>query len=384
MSFALCCGSEKNSGNANSSDSLPSVAELKAMDVAEACPIITSKMVECKTDIVRTVRVFLTAQGQVKSAIRAGHTFEKSLAKPPETLCADKNAEKETTVAIECVQSDCEKFAECLVKVKQGVGRAKGENVPRCEDGDIAYEASKENERAIWCVHNDGVPHGPWQVWEGHKKRIDGMYKEGRKDGEWTFHQGDRTETQRYVDGEHIRDESNNVKDPDDLVVANAIDGTPTSTNDKRAEATDLYRLSPRPIDAGSPANSQVIPTSVIKLGPIVALNKSDTVVDELAKRIEAKYFNGIKRCHQRALKTNPKLSGQLTITMKVSWTGRVTDAAVSGFEPSVDACVRAQAQRWRFASPKLEGKPVEAKFRVPLSMTIKKQESPTLIPNSH
>ncbi|MBL4635441.1 MAG: energy transducer TonB [Kofleriaceae bacterium] len=283
------------------------------------------------------------------------------MAKSPEALCADKNAEKETTVAIECFQSDCENFAECLVKVEQSVSRATGKNVPRCETGDIAYEASNEGMRTIWCVHDDGVPHGPWHVWEEDKKRVDGMYKEGKQDGSWSFYHDDRTETQRYVNGEYIRNESN--------------DAMPAaSTNDKPAQANDLSRLSLRPPDAGSPPSSQVIPTTILELGPIQALDKSDTALDAMAKRIQAKYFPGIKRCHQRALKTDPKLSGQITIGMTVGMTGRVTDAAVSGFEPTVDACVRSQAQRWRFAAPKYDGKPVAAKFRVPLTMALQGQ----------
>ncbi len=103
------------------------------------------------------------------------------------------------------------------------------------------------------------------------------------------------------------------------------------------------------------------------KVGKAVDLSLSDLDPNAVAKRIRGKYLAGIKRCHQRALKIDPRAQGKVTIRFTVGPTGRVTKASVKGFDPTVDACIKGQAAKWRFSAPKDEGKPTSADFSIPL-----------------
>ena len=106
---------------------------------------------------------------------------------------------------------------------------------------------------------------------------------------------------------------------------------------------------------------------SKVKLEATQDLSLSDLDPDSVARRIRGKYLAGIKRCHQRVLKVDPQAQGRVTIRFTVGPTGRVTKAKVKGFDPTVDACIQGQAKKWRFSTPKDEGKPTSADFEVPL-----------------
>lgn len=106
---------------------------------------------------------------------------------------------------------------------------------------------------------------------------------------------------------------------------------------------------------------------SRIKLGGAEDLSISDLDPNAVVKRIRGKYLAGIKRCHQRVLKIDPRAQGKVTIRFTVGPTGRVTKASVKGFDPTVDACIKGQASKWRFSAPKDDGKPTSADFEVPL-----------------
>jgi hypothetical protein len=90
----------------------------------------------------------------------------------------------------------------------------------------------------------------------------------------------------------------------------------------------------------------------------------------QLAKtlaRVRAKYMAGIKRCHQRVLRVDPRSQGQVTIAITVGPTGRVAKATVRGFDPTVDSCIKSQATKWRFEAPKKDGKPTSVDYEIPL-----------------
>ncbi len=106
---------------------------------------------------------------------------------------------------------------------------------------------------------------------------------------------------------------------------------------------------------------------SLTKFGRAEDLSLSDLDPNAVVKRIRGKYLAGIKRCHQRVLKVDPKAQGKVTIRFTVGPTGRVTKANVKGFDPTVDACIKGQAAKWRFSAPKDDGKPTSADFEVPL-----------------
>ena len=86
-----------------------------------------------------------------------------------------------------------------------------------------------------------------------------------------------------------------------------------------------------------------------------------------MASTIRRRYLKGIKRCHEDALKVDPKSGGRVDIEITVGKLGKVVSATVDGFDPSVDACIKRLALKWRFAVPKDEdGKPSEATFAMP------------------
>ncbi|MBL4637464.1 MAG: energy transducer TonB [Kofleriaceae bacterium] len=116
----------------------------------------------------------------------------------------------------------------------------------------------------------------------------------------------------------------------------------------------------------GGPKQEEKI-VSKLKLGRADDLSLSDLDPNAVAKRIRGKYLSGIKRCHQRALKIDPRAQGKVTIRFTVGPTGRVTRATVKGFSATVDACIKGQASKWRFSAPKDEGKPTSADFSIPL-----------------
>ncbi len=106
---------------------------------------------------------------------------------------------------------------------------------------------------------------------------------------------------------------------------------------------------------------------SRVKLGSADDLSISDLDPNAVVKRIRGKYLAGIKRCHSKVLKVDPKAQGRVTIRFTVGPTGRVTKAKVKGFDPTVDSCINALASKWRFSAPKDNGKPTSADFEVPL-----------------
>lgn len=106
---------------------------------------------------------------------------------------------------------------------------------------------------------------------------------------------------------------------------------------------------------------------SRVKLAAVEDLSLSDLDPGAVSKRIRGKYLLGIKRCHSRVLKIDPQAQGRVTISFTVGPTGRVTKARVKGFDPTVDACIKGQAAKWRFSAPKDDGKPTSADFEVPL-----------------
>ncbi len=120
----------------------------------------------------------------------------------------------------------------------------------------------------------------------------------------------------------------------------------------------------------GGPAGGgpkKEVKVSRVKLGSADDLSISDLDPNAVVKRIRGKYLAGIKRCHSKVLKIDPKAQGKVTIRFTVGPTGKVTKAKVKGFDPTVDSCIRSLASKWRFSAPKDEGKPTSASFEVPL-----------------
>jgi outer membrane biosynthesis protein TonB len=103
-------------------------------------------------------------------------------------------------------------------------------------------------------------------------------------------------------------------------------------------------------------------------LDPVDALDETTLDPSEVAKRIQTRYILGIKRCHQNALKRDPKASGRVELEFTVGPSGQVTKAEVKGFDPEVDSCIKGLTRTWRFGVPKDDsGAATTASFVIPL-----------------
>ncbi|MEL6178952.1 MAG: AgmX/PglI C-terminal domain-containing protein [Myxococcota bacterium] len=64
----------------------------------------------------------------------------------------------------------------------------------------------------------------------------------------------------------------------------------------------------------------------------------------------------GVRYCYEKALQTNPTLSGKVIVNWTVNMSGGVMKAFVSSStlgNPGVESCITRVVQRWRFAPPK-------------------------------
>lgn len=100
---------------------------------------------------------------------------------------------------------------------------------------------------------------------------------------------------------------------------------------------------------------------SRVKVGGAVGLDDSGDPA-AVARRIRSRYLAGIKRCHQRVLKQDPKAGGKVTIRFTLGPTGNVTKSSVKAFDPTVGACIKSLTKKWRFGKQK--GNP---QFAIPL-----------------
>jgi len=90
---------------------------------------------------------------------------------------------------------------------------------------------------------------------------------------------------------------------------------------------------------------------------------------DAVARRIRSRYLAGIQRCHERALKRDPKIGGRIDLQFTVSIAGKVTGAKIkSGFDSEVEECIKGLTKTWSFPAPKDDsGHPTSATFVIPL-----------------
>jgi hypothetical protein len=104
---------------------------------------------------------------------------------------------------------------------------------------------------------------------------------------------------------------------------------------------------------------------SRVKLGDVEDIGSGTLDPDTVSRTIQSRYLAGIKHCHERFLKGDPSLGGQVTVRFTVGPSGGVTKVTVTGFDRGVDGCIKGLAQRWRFGAPKDDdGKPSSADFQ--------------------
>jgi len=100
----------------------------------------------------------------------------------------------------------------------------------------------------------------------------------------------------------------------------------------------------------------------------VIAVDETTLEEDQVRKRIRTRYLSGIKRCHAVRLKADPTLKGVVRARLTVGSSGRTTKSTVSGFDKSIDKCIKGLIKKWRFDVPKDDsGKPTSAKFALQL-----------------
>jgi hypothetical protein len=98
------------------------------------------------------------------------------------------------------------------------------------------------------------------------------------------------------------------------------------------------------------------------------ALEDTTLDPDDVVRRIRAQYLAGIRRCHERVLKTDPKAGGRVNLRFTIGPVGRITRSDVKGFDGTVDNCIKGLMGGWRFAIPKQKGgQATSAEFMIPL-----------------
>jgi hypothetical protein len=120
------------------------------------------------------------------------------------------------------------------------------------------------------------------------------------------------------------------------------------------------------PGEGGSVGGKQEEQISRIKLGDVEDFGNGTLDPDSVYRTIQSRYVEGIKRCHQRVLKQTPEAGGRVTVRFTVGPSGGVTKSSVTGFDPTVDACIKGLMRGWRFGAPKGDdGKPASADFKM-------------------
>lgn len=121
------------------------------------------------------------------------------------------------------------------------------------------------------------------------------------------------------------------------------------------------------PGEGGQVGSKEEEQVSRIKLGDVEDFGSGTLDPDSVYRTIQSRYVEGIKRCHQRILKQNPTAGGRVQVRFTVGPSGGVTKSSVTGFDPGVDACIKALTTKWRFGAPKDDdGKPASADFQFP------------------
>jgi hypothetical protein len=113
---------------------------------------------------------------------------------------------------------------------------------------------------------------------------------------------------------------------------------------------------------------TEKVPSGRIKVGDTSSIDDTTLRPEDVLRRIQQIYMDGLKRCHRDLLKRDPTAGGTVTLRFAVGETGRVVKVKASGFDDGVDRCIEQRAEAWRFGVPKDEdGEPTSAEFKISL-----------------
>jgi outer membrane biosynthesis protein TonB len=120
----------------------------------------------------------------------------------------------------------------------------------------------------------------------------------------------------------------------------------------------------------GQDKGPERVPSGRITTTEKQAFDESSLTADAVLAKIMQAYMAGLKRCHKDLLKTDPTARGKVTLSFTVGESGRVSKANVAGFNDSLDSCIQARVESWRFAEPKdKDGEKTTADFKITLQL---------------
>jgi hypothetical protein len=98
-----------------------------------------------------------------------------------------------------------------------------------------------------------------------------------------------------------------------------------------------------------------------------VIANDAEMRCDGVRAKLQATYVKQVLKCYSDALKSEPKLAGNVVVTLTVAGEGAVTEAEADGSSANVSHCLEGVAPTWRFA--KAKKKDSTARFEVTFSL---------------
>jgi hypothetical protein len=118
------------------------------------------------------------------------------------------------------------------------------------------------------------------------------------------------------------------------------------------------------------PSSEEKVPESVV-LVPRKPRSPSKTSLTPkmVRDKIVRVYMRQLERCHRLILGKQPGAGGRVTISFTVSASGRATGASANGFNSTVDRCIAARANHWRFPKPRDGGEAVSQAFSLTLQL---------------
>ena len=99
------------------------------------------------------------------------------------------------------------------------------------------------------------------------------------------------------------------------------------------------------------------------------ALDATTLTASAMLSKVQGAYMAGLKRCYVKVLATNPTLKGNVQLAFTVDATGKMWNTSVTSFHTTLDTCVKAASDAWRFAPPTSGGKAATARFELSLSL---------------
>ncbi len=131
----------------------------------------------------------------------------------------------------------------------------------------------------------------------------------------------------------------------------------------------DLSGAGSGPSSAGK-KTKELVPKSRVSIGGKTSLDDTSLNPSKVVSIIKAKYMRGLVRCHQQALKRDPKANGKVTLNFTVGESGRLIKRKAKGFDQPLTKCIETRMATWRFPIPKDEdGDATDAAFKVTLAL---------------